>query len=329
MAGPDKLVLRGPRLPVAEDGFHTDEFDVAAGEELTFSTTWVALAPARSRDCSPFEDRIRSTIAAEQAWADACEYDGPWRPRWSAAWSTLRGLTHAETGGIVAAPTTSLPEDFGGERNWDYRYCWLRDAALTLEALLAAGALRRGHGCGATGCSRAVAGDPEDLQIMYTVDGGRFIPEIELDPPPRLRRARGRCGSATARLEQRQGDVLARCCRPSTWPAKRGSRRPLTPGPCSGSWSTSSPEQLDQARPRPVGDPRPAAALHAQPGDGLGRVRPGGPRRGEARSRGPRGRVARGSATGCARRCSSRGFDREPRHASPSTTTPPRWTRRC
>ena len=99
----------------------------------------------------------------------------------------LRGLTHAETGGIVAAPTTSLPEDFGGERNWDYRYCWLRDAALTLEALLAAGRSDEARLWRAW-LLRAVAGDPEDLQIMYTVDGGRRLSRVRARPPAGVRR---------------------------------------------------------------------------------------------------------------------------------------------
>ena len=205
VAGPDKLVLRGPRLPVAEEGFHSDEFDVAAGEELTFSTTWVASHRPIPKLLA-FDDRIRSTIAEEQAWADACEYDGPWRPQVVRSLVTLRGLTHAETGGIVAAPTTSLPEDFGGERNWDYRYCWLRDAALTLEALLAAGRSDEAR-LWRDWLLRAVAGDPEDLQIMYTVDGGRFIPEMELTHLPGYADSRPvRIGNGAAR--QRQADVL-------------------------------------------------------------------------------------------------------------------------
>ena len=205
VAGPDKLVLRGPRLPKAADGRHSDEFDVTKGEELTFSTTWVASHRPVPK-LLEFDDRIRETIDEEQAWADACEYDGPWRKHVVRSLVTLRGLTHAETGGIVAAPTTSLPEDFGGERNWDYRFCWLRDAALTLEALLAAHRSDEAK-LWRDWLLRAVAGDPEDLQIMYTVDGGRYLPEMELDHLP------GYAGSRPVRIgngavEQRQTDVL-------------------------------------------------------------------------------------------------------------------------
>jgi len=205
VAGPEKLVLCGTRPPEAQDGFHSDVFEVAEGEELTFSTTWVP-SHRPIPDLLEFDNRIRETVAEEQAWADACEYDGPWRRQVVRSLVTLRGLTHAETGGIVAAATTSLPEDFGGERNWDYRYCWLRDAALTLQAFLAAGRSDEAKLWRAW-LLRAVAGDPEDLQIMYAVDGGRFLPELVLDHLP------GYAGSRPVRIgngavEQRQTDVL-------------------------------------------------------------------------------------------------------------------------
>jgi GH15 family glucan-1,4-alpha-glucosidase len=205
IAGPDKLVLRGPRMPVAVDGHHRDEFDVNEGDELIFSTTWIPSHLPVPR-LLEFDDRIQETLREHQAWADACEYDGPWRSEVVRSLLTLRGLTHVHTGGIVAAPTTSLPEDFGGERNWDYRYCWLRDASLTLEALLAA---KRSEAAKLwrDWLLRAVAGDPEDLQIMYTVDGGRHLPERELE------HLNGYEGSRPVRIgngavEQRQTDVL-------------------------------------------------------------------------------------------------------------------------
>jgi GH15 family glucan-1,4-alpha-glucosidase len=115
-------------------------------------------------------------------------------------------MTHAETGGIVAAPTTSLPEDFGGERNWDYRFCWLRDAALTLESLLGAGYDGEAFQW-RNWLLRAVAGDPADLQIMYTVDGGRQLPEREVPHLPGYADSRPvRIGNGA--VSQRQNDVL-------------------------------------------------------------------------------------------------------------------------
>jgi GH15 family glucan-1,4-alpha-glucosidase len=206
VAGPDMLVLRGPRLPKATDHRHADEFDVAAGDTLTFSTTWVSSSdpiPGKER----MRKRIKATISAERDWLDQCRLEGvPHRDAVVRSLLTLRLLTHEHTGGIVAAPTTSLPEDFGGERNWDYRYCWLRDAALTLEALIAAGATEEAEAW-RTWLLRAAAGDPADLQIMYAVDGARRLPEIELDHLP------GYEGSLPVRIgngavSQRQTDVL-------------------------------------------------------------------------------------------------------------------------
>jgi GH15 family glucan-1,4-alpha-glucosidase len=204
-AGPDKLMLRGPRLPHAVDGHHEDEFDLAAGEVMTFSTTWV-----RSwRDLPeplPFDDRVEATRAEHERWASLCVADLPHADLVRRSLLTLRLLTHAETGGIVASPTTSLPEDFGGERNWDYRYCWLRDAALTLESLLAAGYTDEARDW-RDWLLRAVAGDPEDLQIMYTVDGGRRLPERVLDHLDGYQASSPvRIGNAA--VDQRQTDVL-------------------------------------------------------------------------------------------------------------------------
>jgi GH15 family glucan-1,4-alpha-glucosidase len=205
IAGPDMLVLRGPRLPTAADGVHVDEFDLHAGEQLTFSTTWFKshhpIPPLLDAD-----QQLDDTLTGTEAWAGRCSYSGTYHEAATRSLLVLRLLTHGSTGGIVAAPTTSLPEDFGGTRNWDYRYCWLRDAALTLEALLSAGyeeetLLWRGW------LLRAIAGDPQDLQIMYAVDGARDLPERELDHLP------GYADSKPVRVGngavcQRQTDVL-------------------------------------------------------------------------------------------------------------------------
>jgi GH15 family glucan-1,4-alpha-glucosidase len=205
VSGPDRLVLRGPRLPVAEDGHHVDEFPVSAGETMTFSTTWLPSYRAFPAFLDR-EQRIEATCRAMQEWADHCEYTGPFREAVVRSLVTLRLLTHTETGGIVAAPTTSLPEEFGGERNWDYRFCWLRDASLTLEALLRCG-YRTETRLWRDWLLRAAAGDPADLQIMYTVDGGRELPERTLDHLPGYARSRPvRVGNGA--VDQRQADVL-------------------------------------------------------------------------------------------------------------------------
>jgi GH15 family glucan-1,4-alpha-glucosidase len=205
IAGPDQLMLRGPRLPHAVDGRHLGELTVHEGEVLTFSMTWF---PSWRELPEPigWDDPIEATRAEQEQWAGSCNPDLPHVDLVARSLVTLRMMTLVETGGIVAAPTTSLPEDFGGERNWDYRYCWLRDAALTLESLLAAGfteEAREWRGW----LLRAVAGDPQDMQIMYAVDGGRQLPERELDHLP------GYAGSRPVRVgngavSQRQADVL-------------------------------------------------------------------------------------------------------------------------
>ncbi len=205
IAGPDMLVLRGPRLPQANEGIHCEEFDVHEGDELTFSTTWFKshqpIPPMLDRD-----RHLHETVRATEEWAGRCTHTGPYRDALVRSLLVLRLLTHGGTGGIAAAPTTSLPEEFGGSRNWDYRFCWLRDASLTLEALLTAGyeeetLLWRDW------LLRAIAGDPKDLQIMYAVDGARDLPERELDHLPGYADSRPvRIGNGA--VCQRQTDVL-------------------------------------------------------------------------------------------------------------------------
>ena len=205
IGGPDRLVLRGPRLPRASDHRHTDEFDVAEGAVLTFSTTWLP-SHVPLRGLGVLDDRVDATIAEDEDWAARCRTDVPHSDLVRRSLLTLRLLTDASTGGIVAAPTTSLPEDPGGERNWDYRFCWLRDAALTIGALIDAGyteeaQLWRGW------LLRAVAGDPADLQIVYAVDGGRRITELELPHLPGYQDSRPvRIGNGASL--QRQLDVV-------------------------------------------------------------------------------------------------------------------------
>jgi GH15 family glucan-1,4-alpha-glucosidase len=205
VAGPDKLMLRGPRLPVAVEHRHLDDFEVDAGDSLTFSTTWVP-SHIDLPEWMDFAPPIAATIREDEEWASRCRVDVPHAAAVRRSLLTLRLLTHGETGGIVAAPTTSLPEDFGGERNWDYRFCWLRDAALTLGSLVDAGYTDEAR-LWRNWLLRAVAGDPEDLQIMYTVDGGRRLPERTLDHLPGYAGSRPvRIGNAA--VEQRQRDVL-------------------------------------------------------------------------------------------------------------------------
>jgi GH15 family glucan-1,4-alpha-glucosidase len=178
IAGPDALELRSDAPVGGDDLQQTAEFIVAPGQRvgfrLTFHRSWEAPAP-------PIEHTV--TIAETEAWwrewAGRSTYQGAWADAVERSLITLKALTYEPTGGIVAAATTSLPELVGGVRNWDYRYCWLRDAALTLDALMSAGYVEEAVKW-RDWALRAVAGDPEDLQIMYGLGGERRLDEYEL-----------------------------------------------------------------------------------------------------------------------------------------------------
>ena len=133
VAGPDGLCFRTPIEHRGENLRTIGEFTVRKGERIPFTLTWY---PSNERPPRPIEDRYRTSSLIRR-----CVYAGKWKEEVQASLAILKGLTYAPTGGIVAAATTSLPEKIGGERNWDYRYCWLRDATLTLLAFLNAGYL--------------------------------------------------------------------------------------------------------------------------------------------------------------------------------------------
>ncbi len=178
VAGPSALALRGPGAPRAGDGRVTAVLKVRKGDRIPFELTAYA-----SHDAIP--ERLDEGQALEHTdrywreWAARCTYEGRWRDLIVRSLLTLKAMTYAPTGGIVAAPTTSLPEDVGGVRNWDYRFCWLRDASLTLEALMIGGYLDEAHAF-REWLLRAVAGDPANLQIMYDITGARRLTEFEL-----------------------------------------------------------------------------------------------------------------------------------------------------
>ncbi|MBT2384222.1 glycoside hydrolase family 15 protein [Streptomyces sp. ISL-11] len=180
VAGPDSVWLRSePPVRTYGRGFSTrSEFTVSAGEQVAFVLTWHPSHQKRPRLVDPHES-LRHSLEDWRTWAARCTYDGPHREAVVRSLIVLKALTYAPTGGIVAAPTTSLPEEIGGVRNWDYRYCWLRDSTLTLGALLAAGYVDEA-GAWRDWLLRAVAGDPADLQIMYGLAGERRLPEVEL-----------------------------------------------------------------------------------------------------------------------------------------------------
>ncbi|MFI7388752.1 glycoside hydrolase family 15 protein [Streptomyces sp. NPDC049813] len=180
VAGPDAAWLRSvPEVHTWGESFGThSEFTVAAGETVAFVLTWHPSHEPRPALIDPHE-ALRHSLADWQAWADRCRYEGPHRDAVLRSLLTLKALTYAPTGGMVAAPTTSLPEEIGGVRNWDYRYCWLRDSTLTLNALVSAGYLDEAEAW-RDWLVRAAAGDPAKLQIMYGLAGERRLPEQEL-----------------------------------------------------------------------------------------------------------------------------------------------------
>ena len=200
-AGPDTLELRTPIRTHGEKMKTVAEFEVGAGERIPFVLTYrpshVAMQPAIDA-----ERALHETQQHWLAWAQRCSYPGRWRPAVLRSLITLKALTYAPTGGIVAAPTTSLPEQRGGVRNWDYRYCWLRDAAFTLNALLFAGYTEEAIAW-REWLLRAVAGSPEDLQIVYSVNGERRLDEIEIGWLPGYGNAAPvRVGNAAAKQVQ-------------------------------------------------------------------------------------------------------------------------------
>ncbi|MBB5933701.1 glycoside hydrolase family 15 protein [Streptomyces zagrosensis] len=180
VAGPDSVWLRSePEVPTYGQDFSTrSEFSVAAGERVAFVLTWHPSHEQRPELIDPYE-ALEHSREDWCAWTSQCTYEGPYREAVVRSLITLKGLTYAPTGGIVAAPTTSLPEEIGGVRNWDYRYCWLRDSTLALGALVRTGFTEEAAAW-RDWLLRAVAGDPADLQIMYGISGERRLAETEL-----------------------------------------------------------------------------------------------------------------------------------------------------
>ncbi|PCE14857.1 glucoamylase [Microbacterium sp. SZ1] len=204
MAGPDAVALRGAAL-ASVDHEHRGEVVVRAGETRDVQLTWF---PSYRGVPTPLDvERAHAeTTAWWREWAGQITHDGPHRDEVVRSLLILRALSNHETGGIAAAATMGLPEEIGGERNWDYRYVWLRDAALTLEALVGHGFLHLADAW-RTWLLRAVAGDPGDLQIMYGPAGERDITERELDHLPGFEGSRPvRLGNGAS--TQYQADVV-------------------------------------------------------------------------------------------------------------------------
>ncbi|MET8127434.1 glycoside hydrolase family 15 protein [Streptomyces sp. NPDC056653] len=179
VAGPDSVWLDTPADTFGENLTTYSDFTVAPGDRIEFTLSWQPSHREPPALPDP-ESALEATEDFWREWVEQCTYHGPYREAVVRSLITLKALTYAPTGGIVAAPTTSLPEDIGGSRNWDYRYTWLRDAAITLSSLLRTG-YREEARAWREWLLRAVAGDPENLQIMYGIAGERELGEAELD----------------------------------------------------------------------------------------------------------------------------------------------------
>ena len=179
VGGPDAVLLRTPVETRGEQLTTVAEFVVTPGERVPFVLTWHASHEAPPAPIDPF-DALDETTEAWREWSDRCTYQGPWREQVRESLVVLKALTFQPSGGIVAAPTTSLPERIGGVRNWDYRYCWLRDATFTLYALLISGHRAEARDW-RNWLLRSIAGEPSRIQIMYGVTGERRLMEHRLD----------------------------------------------------------------------------------------------------------------------------------------------------
>lgn len=204
VAGPDALILRTKVKTEGADLSTVADFTVREGDRIPFVLAW---HPSHEGPPDPVDPHraLNQTDLYWREWSSRCTYQGEWRDAVMRSLLTLKALTYAPTGGIMAAPTTSLPEELGGVRNWDYRYCWIRDATFTLFSLMEAGYTEESKAW-SEWLLRAVAGDPSQLQIMYGAAGERGLPELE------LKFLRGYDGSRPVRIgnaasEQFQLDV--------------------------------------------------------------------------------------------------------------------------
>jgi len=230
VAGSETLWLFGPVHVRKAYGIATAEFSVSQGARVPFALVW-----RNSRDSAPDPPVVPALIDRTarwwRDWVDGLTYQGEWRDAVIRSLITIKALTYAPTGGTIAAPTTSLPQQASGWRNWDYRYCWLRDAASTIRVLLRSGALGEAADL-LDWMTHAVAGPPSGVQDLYGVGGERRLPEIELDWLPGYEGARPvRIGNAaTAELAlDAFGEVLtARLA--VRMAGLTGSRDPWDPG---------------------------------------------------------------------------------------------------
>ena len=328
-AGPDAFRLSTPLPLDIEDGSVTAEFAAVEGARERLTLTW-HLSYEETPPVEDADSALARTEAWWRAWSGRCRYEGAYRDEVLTSLITLKAMTSETTGAVIAAPTTSLPEDLGGERNWDYRYCWLRDSVLTLEALLAGG-----YGEEALAFRdfmlRVATGDPTTMQIMYGIGGERRLTEFELPHLPGYEGSKPvRVGNAAS--EQFQLDVYGEVAAVMFIGAEATGRIEARLWPRWLSGHRACGVDLAPARRRDLGGARAAAALHVLQGHGVGRVRPRGAARrapsGSRRRSTAGSRSATRSTPRCARRATTANGARSPSTTAPRSSTPASSTSR-
>jgi GH15 family glucan-1,4-alpha-glucosidase len=256
IAGPDMACLRGDVEHHGRDFRTVGEWIAREGESRSFDLTWHSSTAPRPEELDAAE-ALRSTLDFWREWASTCTGAGRHGEAVMRSLVTLKGLTYEPTGGIVAAPTTSLPERIGGVRNWDYRFCWLRDATFTLYALMLAGHAEEARAW-REWLLRAVAGLPAQMQIMYGLGGERRLTETELPWLPGyegsvpVRVGNGAYGQFQLDVYGEVMDALHQCRRlglppsPETWDVQRALLEFLESGwsrPDEGIWEVRGPRR--------------------------------------------------------------------------------------
>ena len=325
IAGPYVVVLHSDVRLRGEKFTTVSDFTVAAGQRVSFAMTH-GMSHLPMPHVPEADAALDETDAGWTAWSARCLYQGEWRDVVQRSLLTLKALTYYPTGGIVAAPTTSLPELPGGERNWDYRFCWLRDATFTLLALMHAGYREEAQAWG-TWLRRTVAGTPSQVQTLYGLAGERWLMEWEVPWLAGYGGARPvRIGNAAS--TQLQLDVYGELMDALYQETNLGLARPNASWDIQRHSGHAPGEDLGQAGREHLGSARRLAAFHLLQGDGLGRDGSRDPRR---RAIQP---ARRGSISGV--RCGSASTIRSaakastPRSkASCSTTAAMSWMRAC
>ena len=273
ISGPHKVVLRTKAHLHGVDQTTVSEFTAHAGETMAFTLSYGA---SHEDDPPPIEPRkvLAATDAFWRDWSRRCTGGTPWDDVLKRSLLTLKALIYMPTGGIVAAPTTSLPEQLGGVRNWDYRFCWLRDSTFTLLALMDAGFIEEARAW-RDWLLRAVAGNPEQAHILYGIAGERLLPEIELDWLPGYEGSRPvRVGNAA--VAQFQLDVYGELF-DALYQARRRGMESDRDGWRVGLALMEHLEKVWSEPDEGIWEVRGGQALRALEGDGLGGLRPGHP----------------------------------------------------